>query len=178
MAARMVRDRRQGLDQFRFGRPEGRSGIGHKEIYALNRVRARRSYERFDIAGVGDKRAIETTVRLRHILRGVTLIDPGHTLKIEVHRIDGRRFFRASSFGGGELVVQRGGQTGDDLVLHVEEIGERFVETLSPKMIARFGVDELHVHAHAITAALNAALDDIADVQFTSDSLHVGGLPL
>jgi hypothetical protein len=40
-------------------------------------------------------------------------------------------------------------------------------------MIARFGVDELHVDAHAIAAALNAALDDIADVQFTSDCLHV-----
>jgi hypothetical protein len=43
MAARMVRNRRQGLDQFRFGRPEGRGGIGHEEIYALNRVRARGS---------------------------------------------------------------------------------------------------------------------------------------
>ena len=86
-----------------------------------------------------------------------------------VHRIRGRRFFRASRLGGGELVVQRAGQTGDDLVLHVEEIGERLVETLGPEMIARFGVDELHVDAHAIAAALNAAFDDIADVQFTSD---------
>ena len=40
-------------------------------------------------------------------------------------------------------------------------------------MIPRFGVDELHIDVHAIAAALNAALDDIADVQFTSDRLHI-----
>src|SRR5271155_2691429 len=105
MAARMVRDRRQSLNQFRFGSCKGRGGIGPEEIYALDRVRPRRSYERFEVARVGDKRAIEITVRLRHILGGVTLIDPGHTLKIKVHRIGGRRFFRTSSLGGGELVV-------------------------------------------------------------------------
>jgi hypothetical protein len=161
VAAGVVRDRRQGLNQFCFGRREDRGGIGPKEMYALDRTRARRSYERFDVAGVGDKRAIETTMRLRHILRGVTLIDPGHTLKIEVHRISGRRFFRVASLGGGELVVQRARQTGDDLIVHVEEIGERLVETLGPEMIARFGVNELHIDAHPIAAALNAALDDI-----------------
>src|SRR3984957_10786668 len=141
MAAWMVRDRRKGLDQFRFGRREGRGGIGHEEIYALDRVRARRSYERFDVTGVGDKRAIETNVRLRHVLRRVTLVDPSHTLKIKVHRVRGRRLFGASRLGGGELVVQCAGETGDDLVLHIEEIGARLVETLGPEMISRFGVD-------------------------------------
>ena len=72
--------------------------------------------------------------------------------------------FGASSLGGGELIVQSAGETGDDLVLHVEEIGERLVEPLGPEMIARFGVDELYVDPHAIAAALNAALDDIADI--------------
>ena len=32
MATRMVRDRRQGFGQLRFGRREGRHGIGHKQI--------------------------------------------------------------------------------------------------------------------------------------------------
>src|SRR5260370_18354883 len=40
-------------------------------------------------------------------------------------------------------------------------------------MIARFGVDELHVDAHAVSAALDAALEDIADVQLAPDRLHV-----
>ena len=173
MAARMVRDRRQGLHQFHFGRREGRGRIGPEEIDAIDRVRSRRSHKRIDIAGVSNQRAIETPVRFHHILRGVPLIDPGHALKIEVHRIGVRRLFRASRLGGGELGVQRKGQTRDDFVLHVEAIGERLVEALGPAMIAGFGIDELHVDAHAIAAALNATLDDVADVQLTSDRPHV-----
>ena len=164
--------------KFPFSRREGRGGIGHEEIYALDRVRARRSYEGFDVPGVDYKRAIETNVRLSHVLRRVTLVDPSHTLKIKVHRIGGRCFFGAASLGSGELVVQSGGQTGDDLVLHVEEIGKRFVETLGPEMIARFGVDKLHIDAHPIAAALNAAFDDIANVQLAADLLEIDGFPL
>ena len=40
-------------------------------------------------------------------------------------------------------------------------------------MIARFGVDQLHVDAHAVSAALNAALQHITDVQLAPDRLHV-----
>ena len=59
MAAGMVRDRRQGFGQLRFGRSEHRHAVGHKQIYARNRVRARRPNERVDIAGIGGERAIE-----------------------------------------------------------------------------------------------------------------------
>ena len=68
--ARMVRDRRQGFGQLRFGRSEGRHGIGHKGQCALGRVRARRSDERVDIVGIGGERAIEKAARLRDIVRG------------------------------------------------------------------------------------------------------------
>ena len=64
-------------------------------------------------------------------------------------------------------------QPRDDFVLHVEEIGERLVEPVGPEMTASFGVDELHVDAHAVSAALNAAFEDIADVQLAPDRLHV-----
>ena len=50
------------------------------------------------------------------------------------------------------------------------------IEPLGPQMIARFGVDQLDVDAHAISAALNAALEDIADVQVAPDLLHVDRL--
>ena len=45
-------------------------------------------------------------------------------------------------------------------------------------MIAGFGVDELHVDAHAVSAALNAALEHIADVQLAADLLQIDGLAL
>ena len=69
-------------------------------------------------------------------------------------------------------------QARDDFVLHVEEIGQGLIEPLGPEMIARFGVDELHVDAHAVSAALNAALEDIADVQLAPDLLQIDRLAL
>ena len=99
-------------------------------------------------------------------------------MKIEVHRVRVRSLFRASGLGGGELGVQRVRQARDDFVLHVEDIGERLVEALGPEMTARFGVDELHVDAHAVAAALEAALEDIADVQLAPDLLQIDGFAL
>ncbi len=61
----------------------------------------------------------------------------------------------------------------DDFVLHVEEIGQGLIEPLGPEMTARLGVDELHVDAHAVSAALDAALEDIADIQLAPDRLYV-----
>src|SRR5271166_3379241 len=99
MAARMVRNRGQGFGQFRFSRSESRYGIGHKGICALGHIRARRSDERFDIVGIGGERAIEKAARLRDIVWSPTLIEPSQTLKIEVHRVGGRRLFGAPRFG-------------------------------------------------------------------------------
>ena len=69
-------------------------------------------------------------------------------------------------------------QARDDFVLHVEEIGERLVEPLRPEMTARLGVDQLDIDAHPVSAALNAAFEDIADVQLPADLLQIDGLAL
>ena len=45
-------------------------------------------------------------------------------------------------------------------------------------MIAAFGVDELHVDAHAVRPALDAALEDIADIELAPDRLSVERLAL
>jgi hypothetical protein len=74
--------------------------------------------------------------------------------------------------------VQSVRQARDDFVLHVEEVSEGFIEPIGPEMIARFGVDELHIDAHAISAALNAALKNIADVQLAADLPQINVLPL
>ena len=65
------------------------------------------------------------------------------------------------------------GEPRDDLVLHVEQVGYRLIETLRPEMMAALGVDELDVDAHSASAALDAALQNIADVEFAPDRLHV-----
>ena len=44
-------------------------------------------------------------------------------------------------------------------------------------MIPGFGVDQLHVDAHAVSAALRC-LEDIADIQLAPDYLHIVRLTL
>ena len=178
MGARMVRGRRQGLGQLRFGRRERCRGISHKEECALDLVRARRSDERVDVVGIGVEGTIEKAARPRHIVRGKTLIEPSQTLKIEVHRVGMRGPFGAPRLGRDEFGIQRACQARDDFILHVEEIGEGFVKPVRPEMIAGFRVDELDIDAHAIAAALNAAFEDITHVQLAADLLQIDGLSL
>ena len=52
-----------------------------------------------------------------------------------------------------ELLPQPVGEARDDLVLHVEEVGDGLVEPLGPDVVTGFGVDQLHVDAHAVPAA-------------------------
>ena len=115
-----------------------------KEFAASTASAIARPDERVDIGGVGGERAIEKAVRLRDIVRGPALVEPGQALKIEVYRVGVRRLLRASRFGRDELRVERARQPRDDFVLHVEEVSERLVETLGPEMIARLRVDQLH----------------------------------
>ena len=86
--------------------------------------------------------------------------------------------FRAPRFGGDQFCAQFIGEPRDDLVLHVEEIGDGLVEALGPKMIAGLGIDELDIDPQAIAAALDAAFQDIANVQLPPDLLHINSLPL
>ena len=122
---------------------------------------------------IGGECTVEEASRPRDVVWGQGFVEPSLPLKIEVHRIGIGRSLCASSLGFDELGVERARQTRDDLILHVEEIGERLIEPLGPKMTACRRVDELHVDPHAIGRALNAAFEHIAHVQFAPDLLEV-----
>ena len=83
-----------------------------------------------------------------------------------------------ASLGGDELGVESIGEPRNDFVLHVQEVGQGLFEAIRPHVIADLCVDKLHVHAHAIAAALDAALQNIADIQFTTDLLQIDRLAL
>ena len=101
-----------------------------------------------------------------------------HALKIEVHRIRGSAPFGAARLGGDQLGIERAGEASDNLVLRVQEIGHRLVETFGPQMRAGLRLDQLNVDPHPISATLHAALEQIAHVQFAADLLDVGRLAL
>src|SRR4030095_12753804 len=60
-----------------------------------------------------------------------------------------------------------------NFVLHVKEVGNGLVETLSPEMVAGFGVYQLYVHPEAGATTLHRAFEYIADVQLASQLLNV-----
>ena len=103
---------------------------------------------------------------------------PAHSPGIPV---DGGRIGRvlgAARFDLDELGLKLIGEARDNLVLHVEQVGDRLVEALRPQVRAALGVDELDVDAHALAAALNAAFERIAHVELAADLLRVDRLAL
>jgi hypothetical protein len=72
-----------------------------------------------------------------------------------VHGVRTGRALGAPRFRCDELRVERIGEPGDNLVLHIEKVSYRLVEPFRPKVIAGFGIDQLNVDAHAIAAALH-----------------------
>ena len=69
-------------------------------------------------------------------------------------------------------------QTGDNLVLHLQQIGARRVKLIGPKMRAAGGVDELGVDSCLTAAGKHRASQHIAHPQFLADCLSVDRLAL
>ena len=67
-------------------------------------------------------------------------------------------------------------QTGDDLVLHLQQIGAGGVELVGPEVGAAVGVDELGVDPHLIAAGLHRAFQHVAHAQVLADRLGVDRL--
>jgi hypothetical protein len=85
---------------------------------------------------------------------------------------------RAPGFRREELGTERIGEPRDDLVLHVEEVGDGLVEPFRPEMGAALGVNELDIDPHPATRALNTALEHVANVQFAADPFHIAASAL
>src|SRR6516162_6649285 len=78
------------------------------------------------------------------------LVEPRHSLEIEVHRIGRGRPLRSTSLASHQLHPQLAGETGDEVVLHAEQVGQGPIEALGPQMRAGFRVDKLSVDAQAV----------------------------
>ena len=89
-----------------------------------------------------------------------------------------QRTFRSPRLGFDELGIQRVGEPGYDFVLHIEQIGDGLVEALGPKVIAGFGIDQLHVHPKPVAATLHRAFEHVADVQLAPDLFEINGFAL
>jgi len=57
--------------------------------------------------------------------------------------------------------------------LHIEQIGDWFVETLSPQLTTGLRSDKLYVHPKSIAAPLYRTFEHVADVQLSADPLQI-----
>jgi len=71
-------------------------------------------------------------MRLRQILKGLPLVEAGPALKNQVHYIRFRHAFRSPCLSSDELGVQCVRKPRYDLVLHIKQVGDGFVEALGP----------------------------------------------
>src|ERR1700719_4902758 len=84
----------------------------------------------------------------------------------------------ASSVYCSQFYLQGPCEAGNDLVLHLQEIGAIGIELIGPQMRACLGVYELGMYPYLIAAALFAPLQHVADAEVLADLLHVHGLAL
>src|SRR5437660_6534051 len=68
-----------------------------------------------------------------------------------------------------QLRAQLAGEPSNNVVLHLEQIGQFLVETLGPEMRAGVAIDQLYVNAHAVAPALHPPLQRVAHVQVAAD---------
>src|SRR5262249_36966481 len=72
-----------------------------------------------------------------------------------------------------DLRLDRRGDAARDLVLDVEEVGQRAIVTLRPDMVAALGFDQLRRHAEPVPRLAYATFHHIAYAQLLADALHL-----
>ena len=143
-----------------------------------NRVDKDDADERIDIVGIEFERPCEALARLGQGFGIDALVDLVKSAQPIVQRIRVGGPLRPPRFDGNDLGFQFVGDARDDLVLHDEKVGDRLVEALRPQVRARLRFDQLHVDAHSLAAALDAAFEHVAHPKLAPDLPRVGRLAL
>src|SRR6516225_4021876 len=115
--------------------------------------------------------------RLFEQIKGCDSVGPGalvHMPEAALAIIPGAHVLRpfrdhALALGTGQRRLDRGGDTGGDVVLHSEDVGQVPVVTLGPEMGTGGYVDELAADAHPLARSAHAAFEDIANSEFAAD---------
>src|ERR1700733_10199642 len=176
MRGGMIGSQGQGFRRRFLRRDEPSCFIARGQAYREIGLNLRHAGQRVNVAGIEGQGAFEEAVRSGHAFKSDPFVDPSLALKIKVEGVGRRRTLGPSRLDRDQLRVERVGDARNDLVLHLEEIGHRPFEALSPKMVAALRVNELRVDAHAIATPLDAAFERVADVQLAPDLGYVKSL--
>jgi hypothetical protein len=143
-------------------------------------MRVGKTEECRDVSIVEAERGLEEAARGPHRIQAQGLVPDRLASHGEIDRVEiiGPLACRPAAFGCGELDLHHAGEPGDNLVLHAEEIGARFVEPLGPEMRPRLCVDQLRVDPDAVFTTLDAAFHDVAHAKLAADLARIDRLAL
>ena len=123
MGQRIVRSQSKHLGDLRLGRRQPGVPVVRQIGCAHRIVDLPLATQSIKVPRIDRKGALKKAARPRHIFDVDPLVDRRQSLKEEVHRIRVRRSFGPMRFGRRQLRPQLIGETGNDLILHFEEIG-------------------------------------------------------
>src|SRR5258708_6296132 len=110
---------------------------------------------RIDRSWVDFQRTLESSLSLSSARCGIRqlLQAPSPHHRIGRMWVDRRFVLNLATGCFHELKVERPRQTTGDLVLSLAEVATVSVEPARPKMRARFGIDQLHIHSNLVTSS-------------------------
>ena len=116
------------------------AAVPGQPISDKGQIDPRATNERVDILRVEFEGAVIVKTRLVENGDGLTFTSYRIAKEKVIHRIGRRRALGATGLGAGEFLPEPVGEAGNDLVLHVEEVGDRFVEALGPNVAGGLGI--------------------------------------
>jgi hypothetical protein len=134
--------------------------------------------QRIEIVRIELQRTFQESLGRLQVFRGGSAVDKSPGPEIQIHRIGIGRPLGAPHLGLDKLCTQLPGDPGDDVVLHLEQIGKFFVEPFGPEVSPGIAIDQLDVEAQPVAAALHAPLQPISHVQVTADLPEINRLTL
>src|SRR6516165_12388130 len=147
---------------------------------AFPRVGVGEADQRLDIVIVEPQRGLEKAAGSPGRLERQIPIPGGSAEKGVIDRVEtaGTLARRSAALRRDHLYVDGPGQSGGDLVLHVEKIAALLVEAFGPQTPAALGINELRVEADPFARVLHAAFENIAYAELAADLAGVDRLAL
>jgi len=173
MGLSMVRRMRQSPCYECLGRGELRDPVVAHKVGPNRGFDPRQTDQRLDVSRIEHQGAVEKRLRLRDVFLGCPVVRPSPALEIQVHRIGIGRKLRSPRLNLDELGIEHVCQPRHDFVLHIEQVGDRFLKAFGPKVVAGFGIDQLGVHTKPVAATLHRAFQHVTDVQLAADLFEI-----
>ena len=132
---------------------EQRSPVVGNEVWWRSQIGGGKARQRRNVVSVERQSLLEVVADPPHIFGCEPSVHIGLRPEEQVRGAGARRSLRLPRLRSDHLRGESVGQPRDNLVLHVEQVGQRLVKPLRTEMMARLGVDQLDVDVQVACVA-------------------------